>query len=194
MNVNATAVYSTYQVPQAVKVKSPSDGVEHTAYSYYQFDATSESFKPSASYAKLKELSATYDPQNMSANDMSALADDLYESGTIGSSDAEMMKISYSALAKNLNDNAYNGYTGINTDEKTDLLRIYEKMFSNALKNGASDAQTKALASKTDILGTLDSIRSGKTKDSIKVEVVKMDENVMQQLNNVLKRESMYIL
>jgi len=190
MNVNTTAVYSTYQAPQTVKVKSPSDGVEHTAYSYYQFDAASESFKPSSSYAKLKELSAAYDPQNMSANDMSALADDLYESGMIGSSDAEMMKISYSALAKNLNDNAYNGYTGINTDEKTDLLGIYEKMFSNALKNGASSAQTKALASKTDILGTLDDMRSGKIKDSIEVKVVKMDEYTMQQLNNALKHAS----
>lgn len=190
MNVNANAVYSTYQAPQAVKVKSPSDGVEHTAYSYYQFDASSESFKPSSSYEKLKELSATYDPKNMSANDMSALADELYNSGVIGSSDAEMMKISYSTLVKNLNDNAYNGYTGTNADEKTDLLGIYEKMFSNALENGASNAQTKVLASKTDILGTLDGMRSGKTKDSIKVEVVKMNDDVMQQLNNALKHKS----
>jgi len=190
MNVNTTAVYSTYQAPQAVKVKSPTDGVEHTAYSYYQFDPASESFKPSSSYTKLKELSEAYDPQNMSANDMSALANELYESGMIGSSDAEMMKISYSALAKNLNDNAYNGYTGINTDEKTDLLGIYEKMLSNALQNGASSAQTKALASKTDILGTLDDMRSGKIKDSIAVKVVKMDEYTMQQLNNTLKHAS----
>ncbi|WP_295052264.1 hypothetical protein [Sulfuricurvum sp.] len=192
MNVNATAVYSTYQAPQTVKVKSPTDGVEHTAYSYYQFDATSESLKPSSSYQKLKELSATYDPQNMSANDMSALANELYDSGIIGSSDAEMMKVSYSTLAKSLNDNAYNGYTGTNTDEKTNLLGIYEKMFSNALTNGASSTQTKALASKTDILGTLDSMRSGKTKDSIKVDVVKMNDDAIQQLNNVWKREPMY--
>lgn len=192
MNVNATAVYSTYQAPQTVKVKSPTDGVEHTAYSYYQFDASSESLKPSSNYEKLKELSATYDPQNMSANDMSALANELYNSGIIGSSDAEMMKISYSALAKNLNDNAYNGYTATNADEKTDLLGIYEKMLSNALANGASSAQTKALASKTDILGTLDGMRSGKTKDSIEVKVGKMDEYMIQQLNNFLKREPMY--
>ena len=192
MNVNATAVYSTYQAPQAVKVISPTDGVEHTAYSYYQFDASSESLKPSSSYQKLKELSAAYDPQNMSANDMSALANELYDSGIIGSSDAEMMKISYSTLAKSLNDNAYNGYTGTNTDEKTNLLGIYEKMFSNALTNGASSAQTKALASKTDILGTLEGMRSGKTKDSIEVKVGKMDEYMMQQLNNFLKHEPMY--
>lgn len=192
MNVNATAVYSTYQAPQTVKVISPTDGVEHTAYSYYQFDASSESLKPSSNYEKLKELSATYDPQNMSANDMSALANELYNSGIIGSSDAEMMKISYSALAKNLNDNAYNGYTATNADEKTDLLGIYEKMLSNALANGASSAQTKALASKTDILGTLDGMRSGKTKDSIEVKVGKMDEYMIQQLNNFLKREPMY--
>ena len=184
MTIGQTNTYQAYQntqtqTPQTVKVTDPRDGTEHTAYYYYSFDETSESLKPSANYEKLKELSKTYNPENMSANDMSALADELYSGGVISSSDAAAMKISYSTLAKNLNDGTTNGYTGTDADEKTDLLGIYKKMLSNAVQNGATTGQTTALTSKTDILSMLDDMRDGKIKDSINVKVVHMSPKDM---------------
>lgn len=182
MTIGQTNTYQAYQntqtqTPQTVKYKDPRDGTEHTAYYYYSFDETSDSFKPSASYEKLKELSKTYNPENMSANDMSALADDLYKNGVINSSDAATMKISYSALAKSLDDGATNGYTGTDANEKTNLLDIYRKMLSNAVQNGATSAQTRALTSKTDILGMLDDMRDGKIKDLANVKVAKLSNS-----------------
>lgn len=185
MTIGQTNAYQAYQntqtqTPQTVKVKDPRDGVEHTAYYYYSFDEASESFKPSSNYEKLKELSKTYNPENMSENEMSALVDDLYKSGVIGSSDAATMKISYSTLAKSLNDGATNGYTGTDANEKTNLLGIYKKMLANAVQNGATTGQTRVLTSKTDILGMLDDMRDGKIKDQMNVKVTKLSNADMR--------------
>jgi|GEM_PF-1579469 len=192
MTIGQTNAYQAYQntqtqAPQTVKYKDPRDGTEHTIYNYYSYDQASESFKPSTNYEKLKELSTNYNPENMSENEMSALADELYSGGIISSSDAATMKISYSTLAKSLNDGANNGYTGTDADEKTDLLGIYKNMLANALQNGATTGQTRALTSKTDILGMLDDMRDGKVKDSISVKVTKLDADTQARFGDILR-------
>jgi len=196
MTIGQTNAYQAYQntqaqTPQTVKVKDPKDGVEHTAYYYYSFDEASESFKPSANYEKLKELSANYNPENMSENEMSALADDLYKSGVVGFSDMAMMKISYLTLTKSIKDMGYEnasvgGYTGTDANEKTNLLDTYRKMLTNALQNGATTEQTRALTSKTDILSMLDDMRDGKVKDSISVKVMKLNADMQARFGNIL--------
>ncbi|HOI83989.1 MAG TPA: hypothetical protein PKW30_06735, partial [Campylobacterales bacterium] len=62
-------------------------------------------------------------------------------------------------------------------NEKTNLLDIYRKMLSNAVQNGATSAQTRALTSKTDILGMLDDMRDGKIKDLANVKVAKLSNS-----------------
>lgn len=197
MTIGQTNAYQAYQntqtqAPQTVKYKDPRDGTEHTIYNYYRYDKASESFKPSANYEKLKELSTNYNPENMSENEMSALADDLYKSGVVGFSDMAMMKISYSTLTKSIKDMGYEnasvgGYTGTDANEKTNLLDTYRKMLANALQNGATTEQTRALTSKTDILGMLDDMRDGKVKDSISVKVTKLDADMQARFGDILR-------
>ncbi len=154
--------------PKSVRVTDPQTGVEHIAYYGYAYDASSESLKPTSTYGFMKALAQTYDPSNMSENDLSAMADMLTQEGFLQNSDAEKMKLSYNDLSQSLHLTD----TKIDSNQTVDLLSLYKGMQSKLGDNQTT--QANILATKIDALQVLENIQKNRPTD-IHAEKVSLD-------------------
>ena len=157
---STSAVTASYATPsKSVRVTDPQTGIEHIAYYGYAYDASSESLKPTSTYGFMQALAQTYDPSNMSENDLSTMADMLTKEGFLQNSDAEKMKLSYNDLSQSLHLTD----TKIESNQTVDLLSLYKDMQSKLSDNQTT--QANILATKIDALQVLENIQENRPTD-----------------------------
>ncbi len=167
-------------IPKSVRITDPQNGIEHTLYYGYSYDAQSESFKPTSNYDFMKVLSAQYDPENLSENELVNIADTLVNNGVINASDGLKMKVNSNELAMKVgiqNNEALQEIAN-NPDTKVNLLSLYQEMFEEMAKNDTDLAQKNIVASKIDILKLMQSFHEGTARDSVKVKIVAIPNEV----------------
>lgn len=185
MTVSSNNVYtqksSEQQVtPKGVRITDPQNGIEHILYYGYSYDAQSEFFKPTSNYDFMKVLSAQYDPENLSENELVNIADTLVNNGVINASDGLKMKVNSNELAMKIGiqNNEKLQEIATNPDTKVNLLSLYQEMFETMSKNDTDLTQKNIVASKIDILKLMQSFHEGIARDSVKAKIVAIPNEV----------------